>query len=199
MNQLEQRLSETESALYGALVTLRSMQPTTLAHVSAKPDSIQKQKAARMDEWSQLPLRGWSDMERWMISVSDHFTIEQPQSTIFSGSESQMGVSPGHSEVTYSPGIMTIERPGPSAYAWQSREEINMSSPYETNLHPHTASLASSPIYSRQQGVGESDGMASPAEGMTEYPLVGANENKAETNHPARAEELSKKNPCIYF
>lgn len=173
------------------------MQPATVSQVSARPDSTQKQKSARMDEWSQLPLRGWSDMERWLISMSDHFTIEQPQNTTFPAPQSQITASPGHSEVTYSPG-MAVEGPGPATtYAWQSREEINMKSPYETHLHP--PAMMSSPVYSRHQGVGGSDGMASPADVIPEYAPVAGNENRAEANHPARAEELSKNNPCIYF
>ncbi|CAI7677642.1 unnamed protein product [Penicillium manginii] len=197
----EQRLAETESALYGALVTLRSMQPTTVAQVSAKPDSTQKQKAARMDEWSQLPLRGWSDMEHWMISMSDHYTIEQSQSINLPGSGSQMSVSPGHAvnNETYSPG-MAIEVPGPSAYGWETREDINMNSPYEIHLHP--PAMVSSPVCSRHQGVGGSEGMASPADGISEYApgaSAGGSESRTEANHADRAEELSKNNPCIYF
>ncbi|KAJ5385917.1 hypothetical protein N7509_008458 [Penicillium cosmopolitanum] len=197
----EQRLAETESALYGALVTLRAMQPATVAQVSAKPDSTQKQKAARMDEWSQLPLRGWSDMEHWMISMSDHFTIEQPQSIALPGSGSQVSVSPGQAvdNETYSPG-MAVEVPGPSTYGWQSREDINMNSPYETHLHP--PAMMSSPVYSRHQGVGGSEGMASPADGISEHAPAGPagrSENRAKANHADRAEDLSKNNPCIYF
>lgn len=201
LNQLEQRLAETESALYGALVTLRAMQPSTVAQVSGKPDSMQKQKAARMDEWSQLPLRGWSDMERWMNSMSDHFKIEQSQNINLPGSGSQMSVSPGHTvdSETYSPGI-TMEVPGRPAYDWQSREEINMNSQYETHLHPPV--MMSSPVYSRHQGVGGSEGMASPAAAISEYAPTGpadGSENRAEANHTHRAEELSKNSPCIYF
>lgn len=177
------------------------MQPTTVVQVSGKPESVQKQKAARMDEWSQLPLRGWSDMEHWMNSMSDHFKIEQRQNIKLSGSRYQMSVSPGHAvdSETYSP-VMAMEVPGRSAYDWQSREEINMNSPYETHLH--APATMSSPIYSRHHGVGGSEGMASPAGAVSENTPArpaGRSENGAETNHADRAEELSKNNPCIYF
>ncbi|KAJ6179653.1 hypothetical protein N7519_010114 [Penicillium mononematosum] len=78
LNQLEQRLAETESALYGALMTIRSMGQATAAQATAKTETSLKHKAARMEEWSQLPLREWPDMERWLTAMSDRFTIEQP-------------------------------------------------------------------------------------------------------------------------
>lgn len=194
LSQLEQRLLETETALYGALVTLRSMQPTTVAQVSAKPESTQKQKAARMDEWAQLPLQGWSDMERWMVSMCDQFTIEQPRSLSLPGPRTQIPVSPNHSE-SYSPGMVAS-----TGYAWQSKEEINMNSPYEA--HPHPLAMMSSPVYSQHHGVGGSDDIASPAERISEHTPVGTNEDRAEANaaNPAvKAEALSKNHPSIYF
>lgn len=172
------------------------MQPTTVAQVSAKPASTQKQKAARMDEWSQLPLRGWPDMEHWLISMSEQYTIEQPRSIPLPRPGGQIPVSPGRSD-THSSGVAMEEPGAATAYAWQPREEININSPYETNLHP--PAMMSSPVYSRHQGVGGSDGIASPGDGISEYAPVGMSERRAEANHPAGAEELSKNNPCIYF
>ncbi|KAJ5103895.1 hypothetical protein N7532_004424 [Penicillium argentinense] len=188
-------------ALYGALVTLRATQPSTMAQVSVKTDSPQKQKAARMDEWSQLPLRGWSDMERWLISMSDQFTIEQPQSLQLpgaSGAAYPIPVSPVHSDIhTHSPEV-AMEAPGASSvYAWQPREEINIGSPYENHLHP--PAMMSSPIYPRHQAAGGSDNMASPAANAEHAPVAMANEDRDEANHPARAEELSKRESSIYF
>ncbi|GKZ79534.1 hypothetical protein AnigIFM56816_003733 [Aspergillus niger] len=73
-------MPETESALYGALMALSSMGPaTTLLQATTKPDSLQKSKAARMEEWSRLPLRDWPDIYHWKASMSDQFTLNQLQ------------------------------------------------------------------------------------------------------------------------
>lgn len=62
-------------------MTLRSMKPTTMIGASAKPHLTQTPKAARMEEWSRLPLRGWSDMDRWVTAMSNQFATSQNQHT----------------------------------------------------------------------------------------------------------------------
>lgn len=75
MKQLEQRLAETESALYGALTTLRSIgQPTAPIPKLEAQHKKNKRSATRMEEWDMLPLRDWSDMEHWMTNMSDQFS-----------------------------------------------------------------------------------------------------------------------------
>ncbi|EAW19841.1 uncharacterized protein NFIA_094610 [Aspergillus fischeri NRRL 181] len=69
------RLADTELALYEALATLRTMSASSLVRASRKADLSRKQKAARMEEWAQLPLREPSDLERWLDSKRDNFTI----------------------------------------------------------------------------------------------------------------------------
>lgn len=193
LNQLEQRLAETESALYGALVTLRSMRPTTVVQASTKPDSGQKQKAARMDEWSQLPLRGWADMERWLAAMSEQFTIEQSQSLPFTDTSSGYRNSPR----------AEVEAQGPSAiYTWQPREEIHMGRPYEAHLRLQV--IGSSPVYSRGPRNAGPDSVASPAVGLPEDTNVAVagesgHTNVSEGGESAQAEELSKSKPGIYF
>ncbi|KAJ5167739.1 uncharacterized protein N7482_003333 [Penicillium canariense] len=199
----EQRLSETESALYSALVTLRAMRPVTVVQASAKPDSVPKQKAARMEEWSQLPLRGWPDMERWLAGMCDQFTIDKPQSSSVpvtdpSGGGFAIPPSPSHgstnSGVDMEAGELTV------ANAWLPRGNISIGSPYETHLHP--SGLRSSPVYPQIQATGESD-VASPTGGMAEYTdIAGVSESgQARPAEAAatRAEELSKSRPNIYF
>lgn len=210
LNQLEQRLSETEAALYSALVTLRAMQPTTMAHASANPDSAHKQKAARMDEWNQLPLRGWSDMEHWFAGMSHQFTLEQPQTPNAPFTKEPMDggfeipQSPNHPSHGSIPGpgvIMDAGKPSTS-YAWPPRGDSSMGSPYETHLRPPR--VMSSPVYSQSQATGGSDGVASPAGGVQEYTNV-AMSSEGEPIRPVerapatRAEELSKDRPSIYF
>jgi hypothetical protein len=212
LNQLEQRLSETETALYSALVTLRAMRPTTMVHASAKPESVHKQKAARMDEWNQLPLRGWSDMDHWLAGMSHQFTVERPQTPSAHFTEPLEGgcvipQSPNH------PSHGSIHRPGVSmnageastSYAWPPRGDISMGSPYETN--PRPPGMVSSPLHSRGQPTRGSDGVASPAGAVQEYTNVAMSSESGpvgpgrpvESAPATRAEELSKNRPSIYF
>jgi hypothetical protein len=214
LNQLEQRLSETETALYSALVTLRAMRPTTMVHASAKPGSVHKQKAARMDEWNQLPLRGWSDMDHWLAGMSHQFTMEPPQTPNAHFTELSEGgfvipqlpnhLHPSHGSI-HSPGVNIDAREASTSYAWPSQENISMGSPYETHLRP--PGMVSSPLYSRGQATGGSDGVASPAGGVQEYTNVAMSSESGavglarpgESAPATRAEELSKNRPSIYF
>ncbi|KAK9640705.1 hypothetical protein HCH54_008467 [Aspergillus fumigatus] len=82
INQLEMRLADTELALYEALATLRSMNASSLVRASWKADVHPKQKAARMEEWAQLPLREPSDLERWLDSKRDKFTVTNDVSDV---------------------------------------------------------------------------------------------------------------------
>ncbi|PKX90053.1 Zn(II)2Cys6 transcription factor domain-containing protein [Aspergillus novofumigatus IBT 16806] len=75
INQLEMRLADTELALYEALTTLRAMNGSTLIRASQKADISPKQKAARMEEWTQFPFREPSDLERWLDAKRDEFNI----------------------------------------------------------------------------------------------------------------------------
>lgn len=180
-----------------------------MVHASANPDTVPKQKAARMDEWSQLPLRGWSDMDRWFAGMSHQFSIEQthnPSVPFTEPSEGsfEMGQSPNN------PSHSSIQSPGenmdagvPStSYAWPPRRDISMGSPYETHLRP--PEMMSSPVLSRGQATGESDGVASPAGGVQEYTNVamfseGGPARPIERTPATAAEELSKNRPSIYF
>lgn len=211
LNQLEQRLSETEAALYSALVTLRAMRPTTVVHASAKPESVHKQKAARMDEWNQLPLRGWSDMDHWLAGMSHQFTVEQsqtPNAHFTEPSEGEFVIPrspnhPSHGSIHSSSVNMNSEQASTS-YAWPPRGDIPMGSPYETHLRP--PGMVSSPLYSRGQATGGSDGVASPA-GVQEYTNIAMSSESGpvgparpvESAPATRAEELSKNRPSIYF
>ncbi|KAJ5336786.1 transcriptional regulator family: Fungal Specific TF [Penicillium brevicompactum] len=106
LNQLEQRLAETESALYGALMTLRSIGQTTTP--VSKPE-VSKQKAARMEEWSQLPIREWSDLEHWMTVMSDQFSAQ----------------SRATSETYAIPGTLETREPQSAPYSWQGDGRID--------------------------------------------------------------------------
>ncbi|OKO97664.1 hypothetical protein PENSUB_9955 [Penicillium subrubescens] len=150
-----------------------------MVHASAKPGSVNKQKAARMDEWNQLPLRGWSDMDHWLAGMSHQFTVEPPQTPNAHFTELSEGgfvipqlpnhLHPSHGSI-HSPGVNIDAREASTSYAWPSQENISMGSPYETHLRP--PGMVSSPLYSRGQATGGSDGVASPAGGVQEYTNV---------------------------
>ncbi|KAJ5584650.1 uncharacterized protein N7459_004450 [Penicillium hispanicum] len=209
LNQLEHRLAETESALYGALATLRSMRPAAVIQASAKPESMQKQKSTRMDEWSQFPLSGWSDMERWMAAVSDQFIIEQPRGvpgvplTATAVTGYTMPVSPSRNDVSSPEVQVPVEGPGSSAsYAWQPRGQVRTGGSYETHLHPQ--GIGSSPIYGQGQITGQSEVVASPAGTLTvssNDPVVSEGDlaGVGEKEQPSGAQELSKRKPIVYF
>lgn len=209
LNQLEQRLSETEAALYSALATLRAIQPTTLVQASPNPGSMHKQKAARMDEWNQLPLRGWPDMERWLAGMSQQFSIEQthtPSVPFMEPSDCsfEMRQSPNHPSCSsiHSPGENVDAGVPSTSYAWPQRRDITMGSCYET--HPRPPEKMSSPVLSRGQATGGSDGVASPVGGVQEYTNVAMFSESGpgrpiERSLATRAEELSKNRPSIYF
>ncbi|RAK95367.1 uncharacterized protein BO80DRAFT_450298 [Aspergillus ibericus CBS 121593] len=79
LTQLEQRLADTELALFEALTTLRSLDHDgDLAKASLKPEVEAKQgKHARMEEWGRLPLREQSDTWRWWRAKNDEYISEQ--------------------------------------------------------------------------------------------------------------------------
>ncbi|KAJ5115258.1 hypothetical protein NUU61_001017 [Penicillium alfredii] len=194
LNRLEQRLAETESALYGALITLRSMGPTRVAHASTRPDAVPKQKAARMEEWSQLPLQVSSGMDRWLAVMSNQFTIEpsldMPPHGV-SGSDYSMPKPLGHSNT---PGDA---RGPPAPSVWTAREGNSAESPYEA--HRYAQTIVPSPLYSDTQALVGSNGVASPSigSGMSEHGVP--EEGTVEIHQSTKAEQLTNNHPSIYF
>lgn len=178
------------------------MQPTALIKASARAASVQKHKAARMDEWSQLPLRGWSDMEHWMTAMSDQFVIKQSGNGVAipeipSGGYA-VSVSPAQDN-TRNPGVGMEAQVPSGMYAWQPGNE--MYGCYETRLRPPGAR---SPVYSRGQAPPGSEAIASPAGGLPEdsnilAPGESSHVRVDEDGQVNRAEELSKSKPSIYF
>ena len=57
---LEQRLNETEAALFGALSELRGLGSSKPLQRDANPS-----KMTRMEEWKEYPLQGEGGLERW--------------------------------------------------------------------------------------------------------------------------------------
>ncbi|GKZ59912.1 hypothetical protein AnigIFM49718_006236 [Aspergillus niger] len=199
LNQLEQRLAETESALYGALMALSSMGPaTTLLQATTKPDSLQKSKAARMEEWSRLPLRDWPDIYHWKASMSDQFTLNQSQGgPLMESSAVSHAVSASPVATTahsHSP-QGEIEGPGPASFAWHPGEGLHMNSPYNVYLQP--PGMVSSPVYPKDPASGSTEAIINPFQGFSNATATGV--SGKQDDHSTMADELSKSKPSIYF
>ncbi|KAI7972267.1 hypothetical protein EIK77_003691 [Talaromyces pinophilus] len=83
LTQLEERLADTELALFEALATLRSLgyDETALIKASVKAGNESRQgKQARMEEWGKLPLRdGMSqDIRNWWQAKAENYITHQP-------------------------------------------------------------------------------------------------------------------------
>ncbi|KAJ5787484.1 hypothetical protein N7457_002474 [Penicillium paradoxum] len=208
LNQLEQRLAETESALYGALMSLRSLGQSTSVQVAVKSDNVPKQKAARMAEWSQLPLRERIDMERWLTMMSDQFTIEPPRDVVpeSSGDRSEIPATP-HLEKEQSLG--DEPRVGRVFNAWQPRDGgVSSGSPYSPHqCHPR---MMGSLVYFGHPAVEGSEALQSPSAGSSRRGMTGVDDvglpmdtdavaSGVETGQSSKADELSHNNPSLYF
>ncbi|KAJ5194222.1 transcriptional regulator family: Fungal Specific TF [Penicillium cf. griseofulvum] len=183
LNQLEERLAETESALYGALMTLRSMGQSTAVQTPAQTDTTPKHKVARMEEWSQLPLREWPDMERWLTAMSARFTIKQPSDMVpdTSGGGYAIPTTPIHDK---SQNLGDQSHSGSGPYASEHRNNrIGPGSSYDT--HQPIPSPGSPP--DRIIGVEDDAGASVDARA------------RVETGRLSKAEKLSHNNPSLYF
>lgn len=81
LGNLEQRLNETEAALYSALAELRSLKndqhfvtPLNSTSTYIPPDLAPREsnanKISRMEEWKEHPLTGFGAIERWQAFFS---------------------------------------------------------------------------------------------------------------------------------
>lgn len=146
-------------------MTLRSIGQTTTP--VSKPE-VPKQKAARMEEWSQLPIREWSDLEHWMTAMSDQFA--------------QRATSESYAPI---PGLETRESQSQAAYSWQDGRISGNSYEGHDQVMP-------SPYFQAMDEVLSSPG--SSRQGVAVDETVGVSESGS-----TRAEELSHRNPSLYF
>ena len=202
LNQLEERLAETESALYGALMTIRSMGQPIVIQTPTKTDTLLKHKAARMKEWSQLPLREWPDMERWLTAMSDRFTIVQSSDMVLDtpGRGYAIPVTPTHDKSQTSG-----DQPhsGLVSYAWQPRDNrVSSVCSYDAR-QPHPGVIASQAYFGDRVAVGPESIMPSPGssrDGITSAEdAVGISMDANASAGSSKAEELSHNNPGLYF
>ncbi|OJK01769.1 hypothetical protein ASPACDRAFT_116747 [Aspergillus aculeatus ATCC 16872] len=79
LNLIEQRLADTEQALFEALTTIRELNASHGGMVvqTTRKAADMRPKNARMQEWSQLPLSGWAERERWREAKQDHYQCER--------------------------------------------------------------------------------------------------------------------------
>lgn len=201
LNQLEERLAETESALYGALMTIRSMGQPTAVQTPTETDTSPKSKAAHMEEWSQLPLREWPDMERWLTVMSDRFTIEQPSEAVSDtpGQGYAIPITPTHDKQQT---LRDQPHSGLVSYAWPPRNN-RVSSGSSYNAHQPHPDVFASPVYFGHQVAVEPEPVPSvdgSRDGITGEDAVDVSNARAgEETGPSKAEELSYKNPSLYF
>ncbi|KAF2445763.1 hypothetical protein P171DRAFT_272923 [Karstenula rhodostoma CBS 690.94] len=75
MNSLEDRLAETEAALYSALATIRPINNDTVALHQlltnvTDPVARERSKIEKQDEWKRLPLRSGEQLDAWFEEKS---------------------------------------------------------------------------------------------------------------------------------
>ncbi|KAJ5214055.1 hypothetical protein N7449_001224 [Penicillium cf. viridicatum] len=182
-------------------MTIRSIGQPTAVPIPAKTDTSPKNKAARMEEWSQLPLREWPDMERWLTVMSDRFTIEQPSEAVSdtSGRGYAIPITPTHDKQQT---LGDQPHSGLVSYTWPPRENrVSSGSSYDAH-QPHPGVLAS-PVYFGHQVAVEPEpvpSVDSSRDGIPGEDAVGVSDARAgvETG-PSKAEELSHNNPSLYF
>ncbi|KXG54172.1 uncharacterized protein PGRI_073160 [Penicillium griseofulvum] len=155
------------------------MGQSTAVQTPAQTDTAPKTKAARMEEWSQLPLRERPDMERWLTAMSARFTIEQPNDMVSdtSGGGYAIPRTPIHDT---SQNLGDQSHSGSVSYAWEHRDNRG-SSGSSYDIHQPMPSAGNSPdeIIGVEDDAGVSVGV--------------------ETGRPSKAEKLSHNNPSLYF
>ncbi|KAJ5963865.1 uncharacterized protein N7479_003741 [Penicillium vulpinum] len=183
---------------------MRSMGQPTAVQIPAKTDGALKHKEARMEEWSQLPLREWPDMERWLTVMSDRFTIGQPSDVVSDtpGGGYAIPMTPVHDKP------QTLgEQPHSRlvSYAWQPRENrVSTGNAYDA-YQPNPRAM-DSPVYFGYQMV-EPEPVPSPGssrDGITGIEgavsvSVDASAGAGVETGLSKAEELSHHNPSLYF
>ncbi|KAJ6008928.1 hypothetical protein N7522_003944 [Penicillium canescens] len=185
------------------------MGSSTAVQASTKTDTAPKHKAARMEEWLQLPLREWPDMERWMTVMSDQFSIEQPRERIPDTSRGgyAIPVTPIDDDETRTSGVSDELYSGTNPHGWQpGGSRISTGSLYDA--HQPRPRMITSPAYYGQQVAVEPEVLPSPSAGRIRHEVddaVGvsvvdhANAGAVVESRSTRAEELSHNYPSLYF
>lgn len=175
-----------------------------MIELSAKSDSTQRSKAARMDEWSRLPLRGWSDMDRWLTAMSDRY--EMPQNQHMAVEETCVTASPSTTfptqhETQPHNSIAGIRAEGSSAVSeWHPRSNRGHASSSLRTCQP----LAKSSSHSRDEASNRFEVIAPPTHTLPEHARLdlashSSQRTISDDNQSSRAEELVTSKPNTYF
>ncbi|RAL14700.1 Zn(II)2Cys6 transcription factor domain-containing protein [Aspergillus homomorphus CBS 101889] len=112
LNQIEQRLADTEQALFDALTTMRELNGSHGGMVvqATRKSADTRPKNARMQEWSQLPLSDWTERERWREAKRDQY--QWTRTVVESPPMVEMPQANGYAMPR---GILTASRPSRSS------------------------------------------------------------------------------------
>ncbi|KAF7116154.1 hypothetical protein CNMCM5793_004174 [Aspergillus hiratsukae] len=197
INQLEQRLADTELALYEALATLRTISGSSLVRASWKADISPKRKAARMQEWTQFPLREPSDLERWLEAKKHQFMIMEdirdaqrtrPLGEIESADSTMQRRNARHSNMSGM--LIGTESPDGSQSDRQTTAWSMQTNPQMSIYHATSPSTSGRGAWGETSRHGLSEQIqASPGEVVI----------SGEEVQMGKAGQLSKKDPAIYF
>ncbi|KAJ5540207.1 hypothetical protein N7513_008539 [Penicillium frequentans] len=194
--KLEQRLAETEAALYGALVTLRAMRPSAVVQASAKADG-QRQKSGRMEEWAQYPLQDWTGIAHWMTAVSNQYTVEEYPIEPFGESGGQMDhiMTSQNSSKARSPADGEIF--GSLAYTGQLPGDDHTRLSHDIHIRPLRMNLSGNSQDAVTVGSGDvATGASAESAGISGMGAIHDDQTRTEQS---RADELSKSKSSIYF
>ncbi|KAF4179610.1 hypothetical protein CNMCM8694_001552 [Aspergillus lentulus] len=196
VNQLEMRLADTELALYEALATLRAMNGPSLIRASRKADISPKPKAARVEEWTQLPLREPYDLKRWLEAKNDQFMIKN----VISDAQRTMPL-----DAIQSPNSATQRRTSQAS----NRSGMLIGTDSPDNARSDRELTASRMQTSHQMSRNEDTSPATPSrspwgeasrDGLPEQVQGSSGESMVpEDNRMGKATQLSKRHPAIYF
>ncbi|KAJ5819898.1 hypothetical protein N7474_005489 [Penicillium riverlandense] len=182
------------------------MQATSMIRASPKPETAPKQKATRVEEWSQLPLREWPDLERWLTVMSEQFSVELPAGEVLfpvaSGGDIHSGpITPGNLGGTRH--WSRLGGPQLHSASYLSPETVITEGGHEERGR-HAPVLETSPSSYAIHGTVTSEVSASIARAPSDMgecarSLPAARDNEPTAAEPGPARQLTQRNPSIYF
>lgn len=92
INKLEQRLLQTEIALYDTLTELRKLVGSRTASISqhdtlVQTSALKRSKRSQMEDWDRLPLHNGQQLEQWWMAKRQEFSSRVPATTDIPSSE----------------------------------------------------------------------------------------------------------------
>ncbi|GIJ91043.1 hypothetical protein Asppvi_010008 [Aspergillus pseudoviridinutans] len=173
------------------------MNGPSIIRASWKGDMSPKQKAARMEEWGQFPLRELSDLERWLEAKSDQFTIvsdvRDAQGTITIGAiESTNSATQRQDSRPSNMSGMLIGTDSPDSDRLDRQvTSSNMQTNRQLSVNPATSALTAGRVSWAETSRHGLPGQIQASSGEVMIP--------EEENQIGKAGHLSKMHPVIYF